>query len=132
MHGFPGGPGGNRRTFVVWLLGCARELGGPADVEHLSRGGEALPNHRVGSNDRANIGGDALAKLVRHAEGAEQADEAIEGKLAVTRLFDRGDVGSGGAPARCWCRPPPWGFGRWAAGAPPPRAPDYRARRPRA
>ena len=39
---------------------------------------------------------DALAKLVRHAEGSEQADEAIEGKLAVTRLFDRGDVGSGG------------------------------------
>src|SRR5258708_20304578 len=120
MHGFPGGPGGNRRTFVVWLLGCARELGGPADVEHLSRGGEALPNHRVGSNDRANIGGDALAKLVRHAEGSEQADEAIEGKLAVTRLFDRGDVGSGGRAHHVRVRHPPTSFSLTNPSPPPP------------
>src|SRR5260370_39339820 len=96
---------GKRRSFVALPLGCSRELGGPADVEHLSRGGEALPNHRVGSNDRANIGGDALAKLVRHAEGAEQADEAIEGKLAVTRLFERGGRGSGGGRECGWCAP---------------------------
>src|SRR5260221_10886858 len=101
MHRFHAELVGNRRNFGALLLGCSRELGGPAAVEHLSRGGEALPNHRVRSNDRANIGGDALAKLVRHAEGSEQADQAIEGKVAVTRLFYLGDVGSGGsAPGR--------------------------------
>src|SRR5262245_4118523 len=89
---------GNRCDLGTLLLGCLFELGGAANVEDLSGSGQALANDRIHSNDRAHIGGDTLAKVGRHAGRSEEADEAIEGELAITGLLDRGNVWRGGGP----------------------------------
>src|SRR5262249_56170911 len=62
----------NRCNLVALFLGCSRELGGPADVEYLSGGDEALPNHPVGCNDPANITAHPLAKLLPHTRPPQQ------------------------------------------------------------
>src|SRR5499427_1053952 len=91
---------GNCRDFLALLLGRLRELGRPANVGDLSGGGEAIANQRIGCNDRPNIRGDALAKFIRHAGWAEEADQAIECELGITGLLDRRNSGrSRGADA---------------------------------
>src|SRR5262245_25955480 len=84
---------GNRRDLLALLLGRLRELGRPANVEELAGGGEAVAHQRIGSNDRPNICGDALAKFVRHAGRAEEADQAIECEVGITGLLDRENIG---------------------------------------
>src|SRR6516164_6396789 len=88
---------GNGRDLLPLLLRCLTEFRRPANVEDLSGCHEPLADHRIGSNDRANICGDALANFIRHVGWPEQADETIKGELAVARLLDRGNVGRGGS-----------------------------------
>src|SRR5499433_1881305 len=80
---------------IFLLLGRLRELGRPANVEELAGGGKALANQRIGSNDLANIRGDALAQLFWHLRRAEQADQAIECEVGIASLLDRGNIGRG-------------------------------------
>src|SRR5579862_5491722 len=56
----------------------------PADIGELTRNGEAVLDGRI--DDRADVGGDALAQIERHSCRPKQSDQAVDGQRRVARL----------------------------------------------
>ena len=67
------------------------EIGRSAEIGDLP--GEIQPflDHRIDS--LPNIGRDAVAELLGHGRRTEKADEAVESKIRIAGLGDRGHIG---------------------------------------
>src|ERR1700757_4303904 len=81
------------------------EIGRSAEIGDLP--GEIQPflDHRI--NGLPNIGGDAVAESLGHGRRTEKADEAVESKIRIAGLGDRGHIGHDSGSPRFSSRPKP-------------------------